>query len=196
MRRAEFEQRVLALWVSTRVPLTRTNLQVHTGVARPKLERWLDELVTAEVLEVDSDDAGERLYTVLGAARPATGLERIADVQKLEHLRATTHSPAGRGPSALAVRTGRKERKSLVASGALSFFFGPLGWLYAAPLKDALPAVLIYVLLFALVPSFLLTPLIGLGAPLSALFGVLYAWRYNEDGERTSIASLARRGDR
>jgi hypothetical protein len=28
------------------------------------------------------------------------------------------------------------DQKSVLASGALSFIFGPLGWLYAAPVKD------------------------------------------------------------
>src|SRR5207248_5388147 len=84
------------------------------------------------------------------------------------------------------------ERRSLVASGALSFFFGPLGWLYAAPLKDALPGILLFALLYAVLPHFLLLPLLGLLLPVSALAGVTYAWLYNKQGERTSLVDMAR----
>ena len=83
-------------------------------------------------------------------------------------------------------------RRSLVASGVLSFFFGPLGWLYAAPLKDALPGILLFTLLYAILPHFLLLPLLGVLLPVSALAGVTYAWLYNKQGERTSLIDMTR----
>ena len=69
----------------------------------------------------------------------------------------------------------------------LSFFFGPIGWLYAAPLKEAGVAVLAYVILCALLPHFLLVPLMGLMHPLSAAIGIAYAYRHNQKGERTPL---------
>jgi hypothetical protein len=87
---------------------------------------------------------------------------------------------------------GGGEQKSLIASGALSFFLGPLGWLYAAPLKDAAPAIAVFMLLVMVLPHLLLYPLLGVLLPLSALGGVAYAWGHNQRGERTSLADAAR----
>jgi hypothetical protein len=195
--RESFEQRLLHLWMTSRVPLTRANLQFYTGVGRAKLERWLDELVGGGVLEVDSDDAGELAWTVTGAQRPAQGATHVADVVKLEQLKgevASTRALVRRAASdVLAPRTSGGESKSLVASGALSFFFGPLGWLYAAPLREALPAILVFMLMVMVLPHLLLGPLLGVLMPLSAAAGVAYAWSHNKSGERTSLVDTARR---
>jgi hypothetical protein len=199
VKRSELEQQVLKLWMTSRVPLTRANLQFYTGVGRERLERWLGELVGSGVLEVDSDDAGELIWTVPGAERPHDGPTKVVEVQKLEQLR----SELGRTPSralvpranpldALALPGGRDD-KSLVASGALSFFLGPVGWLYAAPLKEAVPAILVYLVALSLLPHVLLYPLLGIFAPLSALTGAAYAWRHNQRGERTSLLDPGRR---
>jgi hypothetical protein len=194
--RASFEQRLLHLWMTSRVPFTRPNLQFYSGLSRAKLERWLDELVGSGVLEVDSDDAGELVWTVVGAQRPANGALLVADVVKLERLKGEVASSRAlvRRPSTSvpATRAGG-QAKSLVASGALSFFLGPLGWLYAAPLKDAVPAVGLFVLLSMILPHVLLAPLLGVVLPLSGAAGVAYAWAHNQRGERTSLADVARR---
>ena len=100
MNRDEFESRVLQLWSTTRVPLTRANLMLVTGAPRAKLERWLDKLVSDGILELDSDDAGEMLYNVCGATRPLRGPTSAGEVAKLESLgreaRALVHAPAKR----------------------------------------------------------------------------------------------------
>jgi hypothetical protein len=82
---------------------------------------------------------------------------------------------------------GERERKSLLASGALSLFFGPLGWLYAAPLKEAIPAILVYVLVCSILPTILLTYLLGVVNIASAIAGVLYAWSFNQEGRRSLL---------
>src|SRR4051794_27677162 len=61
VNRAEFEHQVLTLWMTTRVPLTRANLQFVTKVERKQLERWLDEMLQSGTLEFDSDEKGELL---------------------------------------------------------------------------------------------------------------------------------------
>ena len=71
----------------------------------------------------------------------------------------------------------------------LSLVLGPLGWLYAAPLREAVPGVAIYVGLCSLLPHFLLVPLLGIAAPVSGVAGVYYAWRHNQTGERTGLFS-------
>jgi hypothetical protein len=196
--RKSFEQQLLQLWMTTRVPFTRANLQFYTGLDRAKLERRLDELVGSGVLEVDSDDGGELIWTVAGARRPADGPTDVAEAQKLDRLRSEiAPSPSAPSKSGALVKRARTAAalatpstsggKSLIASGALSFFFGPLGWLYAAPLKEALPAICLYFLICALFPHFLLAPLLGIANPLSALAGIGYALRHNQRGERTPL---------
>jgi len=89
--------------------------------------------------------------------------------------------------SQLATHTSTADKKSILLSGGLSFFFGPLGWLYAAPWKVALPGAAIYLLLASLLPTFMLVYLLGIFAPVSAIGGVLYALGFNMAGKRVPI---------
>jgi hypothetical protein len=189
VKKPAFEQRVLSLWMTTRVPLTRANLQFLTGVGRTRLQRWLDEMVAEGLLDIDSDEHGEALWSVCGAERSKDGPTQAAEVHKLERLRGEVDR-AARGlaaPLVPSLPASRSGDKSVLASGALSFVLGPLGWLYAAPLKEALPAICIYFLICAIFPHFLLAPLLGIINPLSALAGVGYALRHNQRGERTPL---------
>jgi len=147
---------------------------------------------------VDADDDGEMIWSVRGARRSTAGPETVGELDRIQKLKSET--AGGSNALVVAARTAglvrpKKEGdKSLVASGLLSFFFGPLGWLYAAPLKEAVPAILLYGLLCMILPGFLLTPLLALMNPISALAGVAYAWRHNSNGERTPL--LGRSDDR
>jgi hypothetical protein len=204
VNRSRFESRVLHLWVTTRVPLTRANLAVYTGAPREKVERWLDALCTAGVLDLDADDEGELIYRVRGAARPASGATSIGEIVKREQLEGEvdrltrrsarkrsrddeggetalarierqTSALARRAGAAAALRGGGGDR-SVIASAALSFFLGPLGWLYAAPLKTAAAGIAGFLVLYWLLPAFLFTPLLGLLLPASAAAGAYFAW--------------------
>jgi hypothetical protein len=194
MTREEFEARLLELWVTTKVPFTRANLQFLTGVSRKKLDAWTKTLVGEGVLESDIDDDGELVFAVPGAARPARGLATPADVAKLRRLKAETAGTAAslalalRGPGAALVKAKPdKGDKSLAVSGVLSFALGPLGWLYAGPWKTAVVASIGYIALIKLLPAFLLLPMLAVAMPVSALMGLAYAWRHNQKGERTPI---------
>ena len=190
MKLEAFEERLLHLWVTTRIPFTRANLQVLTGVPRARLERWLDELATSGVLDVDVGDEGEMRWKVLGAERPRSGPETVAERETMDRLRADVSKAktALQVAGTLGRLPARTEGgKSIVASGALSFFFGPAGWLYAAPLRTAGPAALVWLILCMLLPKVLLLPLLGLMAPISALAGMGYAMRHNQHGERTPL---------
>lgn len=192
MKQTEFEGRVLAIWMRSRVPLTLAHIQHLTGVSRAKASAWLDAMTASGALDMDVDDDGEMVWKVKGANRPSAGPQTVAELEKLERLTAEV----GGATKALAqvskvtglTRQGG-DQKSVIASGALSLFLGPLGWLYAAPLKEAVPGIVVFAVASSLLPAFLLAPLLGIAAPLSGLAGVYYAIRHNQTGERTGLFS-------
>lgn len=198
MRQDEFERAVLRLWTSTRVPLTRANLLAATEVPRARLDGWMDALVKDGIAELDSDDEGEVVWRIRGAERPRTGPKSVGELQAWTRL----NQEVGTTPSTPAVTrvearfvehgtVGMSEEKSLVAAGVLSFFFGPLGWLYAAPTKESLPAIAGTAIAAALLPSVIFGPLISLALPVFAVMGVGYAHAYNRTGRRTALLEKA-----
>ncbi len=206
-----FESRVLEMWMTTRIPLTRANVQYFTKAPRKQMERWLDAMVAEGVVEVDADDEGEMIWAVRGAVRPTTGATSVEELGKLESLQKDADELRGAARSlgalvkvgsgqglttrGLAGKLGHKEgEKSVVASGLLSLVFGPLGWLYAAPLKEAVPAIVLYMLLLWLpLVHLLFIPLLPLVHIAAGAAGALYAWKHNQKGERTPIAESVRR---
>ncbi|HEY7373834.1 MAG TPA: hypothetical protein VIF57_16860 [Polyangia bacterium] len=196
MKQKDFEARVLAIWVRSRVPLTLAHVQHLTGATRDRSKQWLDAMTVAGVLDVEVADDGEMIWTVRGAERPRSGAETVAEWERMQ----TLTREVARAPTALAARAlggalvrGGDDKKSVVASGALSLVLGPLGWLYAAPLREAVPGAAVYVGLFSLLPHFLLVPLLGVLMPISGVAGVYYAWRHNQTGERTGLFSDRRK---
>jgi hypothetical protein len=198
MKRKAFEAKVLGIWMRSRVPLTLAHVQHLTTASRAESKRWLDAMTIDGLLEANVADDGEMIWTVRGADRPRAGAETVAELERLDHLtaevrgapRALAQLARARlsGSTGLTTRAAGDE-KSIVASGALSLFLGPLGWIYAAPLKEAIPGVLLSVLATSLVPHLLLLPVLGILAPLSGAAGIYYAWRYNQTGERTGLFS-------
>jgi hypothetical protein len=84
-----------------------------------------------------------------------------------------------------------KGEKSWLISGALSLFFGPVGWLYAGSWRESLPAAAGYLTIIAIVtkilPFFLLMPVLMFALPLSGIAGVVYAIGYNRNGHRVRL---------
>ncbi|MCS6914158.1 MAG: hypothetical protein RMK29_13060 [Myxococcales bacterium] len=211
MKPKDFEHAVLELAMTTRVPLTRANIAYYTGVGSQKADRWLDSLVRDGVLDFDSDDEGEIVYSVRGASRPqnapaelrrcsACGRPTAAGTRctrcgqllddRLRALRqevdaATTALTLLHRPAEMLQPT-RKGSKSLVVAGLLGLFFGPLGWFYAAPLREAGPAATAFLLVSWLLPIYLFLPFVPL-LPISAVVGMLYAWKYNRTGRRSGL---------
>ena len=96
---------------------------------------------------------------------------------------------ANRVRTELARKPGKGE-KSWVKSAIASTALGPIGWLYAGSLREAVPAATAWVgLLFLLkfLPSLLLMPALMVALPLSGLAGALYAVQYNRKGGRTRL---------
>jgi hypothetical protein len=81
--------------------------------------------------------------------------------------------------------------KSWLISGALSLFLGPVGWLYAGAWREAIPAAAAYLagvaVVTAIVPFFLLMPVLMFALPLSGIAGVVYAVGYNRGRKRVRL---------
>jgi hypothetical protein len=195
MKQPEFEKRVLEIWVRSRVPLTAAHVQHLTGAPRAKVKKWLDAMAIEGALEVDVDDDGEMTWKVRGAERAASGPATVAELERFERLASEVgvggaERALSRGSRATGLApNGGADRKSVVASGVLSLVLGPFGWLYAAPLRESVPAVIALCVAASFVPRLLLTPLFAIVFPLSGLAGVYYALRHNQTGERSGLFS-------
>ncbi len=90
----------------------------------------------------------------------------------------------------LARRPGAGE-KSWVKSALASTLLGPLGWLYAGSLREAVPAsaawIAFAVIASNFIPLFLLMPVLLVALPLSGIAGVVYALQYNRAGSRQRL---------
>lgn len=88
-------------------------------------------------------------------------------------------------------RTPKQGDKSWVKSAVASTLLGPIGWLYAGSLREAVPASAAW-LAFGyaatkLIPMFLLFPVMLVALPLSGIAGLLYAMQYNRTGKRQRL---------
>jgi hypothetical protein len=85
----------------------------------------------------------------------------------------------------------RKGEKSWVKSGAASLLLGPIGWLYAGSLREAVPASAAYIAFMAvaskLLPLFILWPVMLVALPLSGIAGIMYAVQFNKHGARQRL---------
>jgi hypothetical protein len=85
----------------------------------------------------------------------------------------------------------QKGEKSWVKSGIASMALGPLGWLYAGSLREAIPASAVWLALALtlgrILPSILLMPVLFVVLPLSGIAGVVYALQYNRKGGRQRL---------
>lgn len=217
MKPKDFEQAVLELAMTTRVPLSRANLLFYTGAASKEAERFLNDLLRDGLLEFDSDDNGDILYTVRGIKRPSTGgteLTRCTSCRRASvagsrctrcgqsldpRLRAlreemgldkasTALALFNRRPGAL-VGPPAEGEKNLVVAGLLGLF-GPLGWLYAGAWREALPAAGAFIIMLKVLPAFLVSWFImPLLIPASVLVSVLYAWKHNRSGQRSGLVT-------
>jgi Flp pilus assembly protein TadB len=69
---------------------------------------------------------------------------------------------------------------------------GPIGWLYAGSLREAVPATAAWLLVASFVWKvlpFLWMPLLMVVMPLSGIAGVIYALQYNRAGQRQRLFS-------
>jgi len=97
-------------------------------------------------------------------------------------------------------RTPKAGEKSWIKSGVASMVLGPIGWLYAGSLREAVPASAAWVALMLLaskiLPMVLLMPVLMVALPLSAIAGVVYALQYNRAGGRQRLFDKDKDGDK
>jgi hypothetical protein len=88
-------------------------------------------------------------------------------------------------------RAPKAGEKSWIKSGLASMLLGPLGWLYAGSFREAVPASVGWVgvgyLASAILPTFLLMPVLMVALPLSGIAGAVYAVQYNRTGRRQRL---------
>jgi hypothetical protein len=84
-----------------------------------------------------------------------------------------------------------KGEKSWIKSGIASMALGPIGWLYAGSLREAIPASAVWLALALtigkILPTILLMPVLFVVLPLSGIAGVVYALQYNRKGGRQRL---------
>lgn len=88
-------------------------------------------------------------------------------------------------------KTPKAGEKSWITSGVASFLLGPLGWLYAGSLREAIPASAAWLAFGAIaskiIPMFLLMPVLMVVLPISGIAGVVYAIQHNRKGGRQRL---------
>jgi hypothetical protein len=137
------------------------------------------ELVTRKKAPARADDDGDAAFEDLGRG---DGLGDALALAKRAHgvKQELTRAP---GPG----------DKSVVKSGIASMLLGPLGWLYAGSLREAVPASVAWLLAAAIIsklsfiPMFLLFPVLMVALPLSGIAGAVYAMQYNRTGKRQRL---------
>ena len=135
----------------------------------------------AEQAERDEVRKGQALIVQKQSRRP-----------KLDDLGSTLElaTKASEVKAELARKPGKGE-KNWMTSGAISALLGPIGWLYAGSMKEAVPAAVGWVLLLTIaskiLPTVLLFPPVIVAMGLSGIAGVVYAVQYNRKGGRQRL---------
>lgn len=174
-----------------------------------------DAAVKARLLALEAEVKAD---TAAANARKDAALaklraQREADQRKAEELRTRSPKPEARRPVEdeddegiggaleLANRANKvrgeltkkpgKGEKSWIKSGIASMALGPIGWLYAGSLREAIPASAVWLALALtigkILPTILLMPVLFVVLPLSGIAGVVYALQYNRKGGRQRL---------
>jgi len=164
------------------------------------------ERLAALEAEVKAEDDKKKAVRAAAAAKLEKQQAESADLRARQAALVTRKkSPSDAGPKAgpkidtlaLAQKAADVKQdlevqggKSWVKSGIASLLLGPVGWLYAGSLREAVPASVAWIL-FALIagklPALLLMPILFVVLPLSGIAGAMYAVGYNKKGSRQRL---------
>jgi hypothetical protein len=164
------------------VPLTVANVVAHLRTPPERVQRGLDRMAREGLLDLEVDEnEGFVVYRVRGLSTSAPLVRRrearLARAQRSTPLTYTRPRDAPHG------------HKSVTLAVVLGALVPGIGLAYAAPIRVVLPASLL-VLVFGKIlgGSLLFAPLFWvLAIGISALFGGLYAVRYNQEGHRARL---------
>ena len=153
----------------------------EAAIARLRAQRAADQAEKDAVRKQQ-----QALVAPKSLARPRSKVEHVDDLGSALELA----GKANQVKQELARKPGKGE-KSWIKSGIASMALGPIGWLYAGSLREAVPATAAWVLLFGLatkiLPMVLLMPALMVALPLSGIAGVVYALQYNRSGRRQRL---------
>jgi hypothetical protein len=151
----------------TKVREQRAKQQAERDELRSRQTALVTRKKQPEPVERDRDDDEDELGGALALAKRAHGMK-----QEL-------------------AKTPKAGEKSWITSGIASMLLGPLGWMYAGSLREAIPASAVWLAFGALaskiIPMFLLMPVLMVALPLSGIAGVVYAVQYNRKGSRQRL---------
>ena len=189
-----------------RLAALEAEVQADADAQRARKAAALAKLRDQRVTETAGDAPVVRNRATPGddaAARRRSRLAELDDLEAGDHDRRRGEDPledlggalelaskANRVKQELA-RKPRKGEKNWMISGGASLL-GPIGWLYAGSLREAVPATAAWLLVASVVWKvlpFLWMPLMMVVMPLSGIAGVVYALSYNRAGQRQRLFS-------
>jgi hypothetical protein len=183
-------ERLAALEAEVKADVDAQKARKEAALVRVREERARAEAERAELRE--------RQAMVVAKKQPGSAREdrpRSRPREEFDHAEGLGSalelaSRANRVKAELAKKPGKGE-KSWVKSGIASMALGPIGWLYAGSMREAIPASAAWLALAALaskiIPTVLLLPVLMVALPLSGIAGVLYAIQYNRTGKRQRL---------
>jgi hypothetical protein len=147
------------------------------ALAKLRAQRAADQAEKAELRK------GQQAIVVAKSPRRSANVDDLGSALEL----------AGKANQVKAELTKKpaKGEKSWIKSGIASMALGPIGWLYAGSLREAVPGAVGWVLLMTIaakiLPMVLLMPVLMVALPLSGIAGVVYALQYNRKGSRQRL---------
>jgi hypothetical protein len=174
-------ERLAALEAEVKADADEKDARKQAAMVKIREQQAAKQADIDEALESDRAVARSR-----AVKKRATDLPDMNDVGGALELAAKANSVR----SELA-QTPKAGDKSWLKSMAASVLLGPVGWLYAGSMREAVPASAAYIAFAALaakiIPAMLLWPVMLVGLPLSGLAGLTYALQYNRTGKRQRL---------
>jgi hypothetical protein len=164
--------------------------------AKGDADRARKEAALAKVREQRAKQQAERddlrsRQTALVTRKKPERVERDRDDDEDELGGALALAKRAHGVKQELTKAPKAGEKSWITSGIASMLLGPLGWMYAGSLREAIPASAVWLAFGALaskiIPMFLLMPVLMVALPLSGIAGVVYAVQYNRKGSRQRL---------
>ncbi len=177
--------------VMERLAALEAEVKADADVQRARKQAALARL-RAQKQAADAETQATRDRQLAIVKKDSTARDDRADDQDREDEfgRALALARRAQGVKAELTRAPRAGDKSWVKAGVASLVLGPLGWLYAGSLREAVPASAAWLAFAALVsslPALLLFPVLMVVMPLSGIAGALYAVQYNRTGKRQRL---------